>query len=195
MTDQKDRPETAEAAGPTTGDLLDLLRRERADFRNYQRRVADERAADAEGVRGRGLEPLFPLLDDLRRAFADVPPKLEDDPWAKGIAMLRSRLEATLAELGLEPVGTVGEPFDPTRHEAVYHESDPEADDQVVAAVIRPGYRLSGRLLRPAEVVVRGPLVEGGGGSTSGSASPPDDVRRPEPVRHGRPDDVPPTGG
>jgi molecular chaperone GrpE len=192
---QGNGPDTEVAAGPTTDDLLDLLRRERADFRNYQRRVADQRAADAEGVRGRMLEPIFPLLDDLGRAFADVPAHLEADPWARGIAMLRSRLDATLADLGLEPVGTAGEPFDPTRHEAVYHEPDPEADGQVVAVVLRPGYRLAGRLLRPAQVVVRGPLVEGGGGSASGPASPADDVRRPEPVRHGRPDDTPEAGG
>ncbi len=201
MTDpgQNDRPETDDAARPTTDDLLDMLRRERADFRNYQRRVADERAADAEGVRGRVLEPIFPLLDDLGRAFAEVPPALEDDPWAQGIAMLRSRLETTLAGLGLEPVGTVGEPFDPTRHEALHHEQDPAGSGQVVDLVIRPGYRLGGRLLRPAQVVVRGPLVEGagesGGASGSESITPSDDVRRPEPVRHGRPDDVPQPGG
>ena len=196
MTDprQNGRPESDEPVGPTSDDLLDLLRRERADFRNYQRRVADERAADAEGVRGRVLEPLFPLLDDLRRAFAEVPADLKDDPWAKGIAMLRSRLEATLAGLGLELVGMVGEPFDPTRHEAVHHEPDPAADGQVVALVIRPGYRLGGRLLRPAQVVVRGP-VEGRDGSEKGPTSPSDDVRQPEPARHGRPDDVPRAGG
>jgi molecular chaperone GrpE len=211
MTDQPrdDRPGTDEAPRPTTDELLDLLRRERADFRNYQRRVADARAADAEGVRGRVLEPLFPLLDDLRRAFADVPPELVDDPWAKGIALLRSRLDSTLAGLGLEPVGAVGEPFDPTRHDAIYHEPDPAADDQVVGLVIRPGYRLGGRLLRPAEVVVRGPVAERGGGPASGSTDessdssnessestkPSGDARRPEPVRHGRPDDVPQAGG
>jgi molecular chaperone GrpE len=196
MTDpgQNDRPDRDDAEGPTTDDLLDLLRRERADFRNYQRRVAEERASDAEGVRGRVLEPLFPLLDDLRRAFAEVPPDLEDDPWAKGIAMLRSRLDSTLAGLGLEPVGAVGEPFDPTRHDAVYHEPDPGADGQVVSLVIRPGYRLGGRLLRPAEVVVRGPLGEAAGNSETQSTAS-DDVRRPEPVPHGRPDDVPQGGG
>ncbi len=196
MTDpgQNDGRGTAEAAGPTTEKLLDLLRRERADFRNYQRRIAEERAADAEGVRGRVLEPLFPLLDELGRAFADVPPGLEDDPWARGIAMLRSRLEGTLAGLGLEPVGAVGEPFDPARHDAVHHEPHPEADDQAVAVVIRPGYRLGGRLLRPAQVVVRGP-VEGGGASTSESTDPPDDDRRPDPVQQQRPDDVPQAGG
>ena len=193
--DQHGRVETDDAAAPTSDELLDLLRRERADFRNYQRRIAEQRAADAEGVRGRVLEPIFPLLDDLGRAFAQVPPDLEDDPWAQGIAMLRSRLEATLAELGLEPVGTVGEPFDATRHDAVYHEPDPQADSQQVAQVIRPGYRLGGRLLRPAEVVVRGPLGAAAGGAESEPKSPSDDVRRPEPVRHGRPDDVPQGGG
>jgi molecular chaperone GrpE len=197
MTDaaQNGRSGADEAAGPSTEDLLDLLRRERADFRNYQRRVADERAADAEAVRGRVLEPIFPLLDDLERAFAEVPPDLEDHPWAKGVGMLRSRVESTLAGLGFEPVGTVGEPFDPARHEAVYHEPDPAADEQVVALVIRPGYRLSGRLLRPAAVVVRGPLAAGGDGSAPESTHPSDDVRRPEPVGHGRPDDVPQAGG
>ena len=199
MTDpgQNDRPETDEAAEPATDELLDQLRRERADFRNYQRRVTEERAADADRARGRVLEPIFPLLDDLGRAFADVPSDLEDDPWAKGIAMLRSRLESTLAGLGLEPFGTVGEPFDPTRHEAVYHEPDPAADDQVVALVIRPGYRLGERLLRPAEVVVRGPLGGAAGGSESESESTrsSDDVRRPEPVAYGRPDDVTQGGG
>lgn len=190
---QDDRPGTA--ARPRTDDLLDLLRRERADFRNYQRRVADERAADAEAVRGRVLEPIFPLLDDLGRAFADVPPGLGDDPWAQGIGMLRSRLEATLAGLGLEPVGTVGEPFDPARHEAVYHEQDPARDDQVVDLVIRPGYRLGGRLLRPAQVVVRGPLHVGGDGPGSQSTSPSDETPHPEPTRDRRPDDVPQAGG
>ena len=197
MTDpgRVDRPETDEAAGPTTDELLDLLRRERADFRNYQRRVADERAADAEGARGRMLEPIFPLLDDLGRAFAEVPPDLEDDPWARGIAMLRSRLESTLAGLGLERVGTVGEPFDPARHEAVHHEPDPTATGQDVAVVIRPGYRLGERLLRPAEVVVRGPLNKRAGAPEPDPSQASDGVRRPEPVTTGRPDDDQRAGG
>jgi molecular chaperone GrpE len=190
MTDpgQNGRSETDVAAGPNIDEVLDLLRRERADFRNFQRRVADERAADAEGIRGRLLEPLFPLLDDLGRAFADVPPDLKDDPWARGIAMLRARLDATLAGLGLESVGTVGEPFDPARHEAVHHEPDPAATGQDVALVIRPGYRLGGRLLRPAQVVVRGPVAESAVGSETRSGSQSDGVRRPRPAAPGRPD-------
>lgn len=197
MTDpgQGDRPETDETAGPTTDQLLDLLRRERADFRNYQRRVTDERATDSERARSQVLEPLFPLLDDLGRAFAEVPDGLKDDPWARGIAMLRSRLEGTLAGLGLEPVGTVGETFDPAFHEAVFHEPDPDAIDQRVALVIRPGYRVGERLLRPAEVVVRGPLGKQAGEPEPDPPHASDGVRRPEPVTTGRPDDDQRAGG
>jgi molecular chaperone GrpE len=195
---QNGQPEplqSPEAAEPTAGALLDLLRQERADFRNYQRRVTDERAADAERARGQVLEPLFPLLDDLGRAFADVPAGLVDDPWARGIAMLRSRLERTLAGLGLEPVGTVGETFDPALHEAVFHEPDPEGREQRVAQVIRPGYRVGERLLRPAEVVVRGPLGTRAGEPEPDPSNTSDGVRRPEPVTTGRPDDDQRAGG
>jgi len=197
MTDpgNEDRSETYDAVGPTTDELLDLLRRERADFRNYQRRIADERAADAESIRGKVLEPIFPLLDDLRRAFADVPPDLEDDPWARGIAMLRTRLEATLAGLGLELVGAVGEPFDPARHEAIYHEPDPTGAGPNVAVVIRPGYRLGERLLRPAEVVVSGPLGKRDGDPEAEPSHASDGVRQPEPVTTGHPNDDPQAGG
>ena len=196
--DQNGQPEpfeTPEAAEPTTEALLKLLRQERADFRNYQRRVTDERAADAERARGEVLEPLFPLLDDLGRAFAEVPAGLKDDPWAQGIAMLRSRLERTLAGLGLEPVGTVGDAFDPALHEAVFHEPDPEGVDQRVALVVRPGYRVGERLLRPAQVVVRGPLGNRASEPEPDPSDPSDGVLRPEPVATGRPDDDSRAGG
>ena len=196
--DERGQPEprgTPDAAEPTTNALLDLLRQERADFRNYQRRVTDERAADTERARGQVLEPLFPLLDDLVRAFAEVPASLEDDPWARGIAMLRSRLEATLAGLGLEPVGTVGEPFDPELHEAVFHEPDPEGIDQRVAQVIRPGYRVGARLLRPAQVVVKGPVGDRAGEPEPDPSTASDIVRPPEPVTTGPPDDHQRAGG
>jgi hypothetical protein len=118
-----------------------------------------------------------------------VPAGLEDDPWARGIAMLRSRLEETLAGLGLEPVGTVGETFDPALHEAVFHEPDPDGVDQRVAQVIRPGYRVGERLLRPAEVVVRGPLGNRAGEPEPDPSNASDGVRRPNRSRR----DVRPT--
>jgi molecular chaperone GrpE len=183
------RPDDGSGAigGPTQDELLGLLRQERADFQNYRRRIADERATDLERARGQALEPIFPLLDDLARAFANVPPDLATDPWAHGISLLNSRLLDTLQRLGLETVGKLGEPFDPTRHEAIVFEPDPRASGQTVAAVIRPGYRLGTRLLRPAEVVVRGPVGSTASAPEQDSSPPSDDGGQPEGVASGRP--------
>ncbi len=102
--------------------------------------------------------------------------------------MMRARLKETMARLGLETVGAIGELFDPTRHEAILYESDPEATDQTVSLVIRPGYRVDGRLLRPAEVVVRGPRPTPTTAAETDIDERPDDRRQRAPATPGRPD-------
>jgi molecular chaperone GrpE len=164
---------------PTQDELVDLLRQERADFRNYRQRVADERAAELERIRGGLLEPLLPVIDDLDRAFAAVPEHLTDDPWVRGIGFTRSKLGELQARLGLERVGAIGDRFDPTRHEALVYEPDPEASDATVGDVIRPGYAAGGRLLRPAQVVVRGPLLND---HRAADGDPPDTSPDDEPA-------------
>lgn len=153
-------PPTDERAGlPSSDELLSLLRQERADFRNYRQRVADERATELERLRDGLLEPLLPVIDDLDRALTETPGHLMDDPWVRGIGQTRSRLGELQDRLGLEAVGKVGERFDPTRHDAVVYEPDPDAAEAVLDQVIRPGYAAGGRLLRPAQVLVRGPVL------------------------------------
>jgi molecular chaperone GrpE len=152
-------PTDPSPALPSTEDLLALLRQERADFRNYRQRVAHERATESERLRGGLLAPLLPVIDDLDRALTEMPAHLLDDPWAQGIGQIRSRIGELQARFGLEAVGEVGERFDPTRHEAVVYEPDPDAAEAILGEVIRPGYAASGRLIRPAQVVVRGPLL------------------------------------
>lgn len=148
--------------GLSLDEALDLLKRERANFLNYRRRVDDERRTEASRVRGQALEPLLPLLEELDRAFGEVPADLKSHPWTQGIALVRRRLQEALEALGFESVGRPGEPFDPQVHEAVIYEPSSEATEQMVSEVIRPGYRLGDLLLQPAKVVVRGPeLVQG----------------------------------
>jgi molecular chaperone GrpE len=138
-------------------ELLELLRRERASFLNYKRRIEQERAADRERARGEVVLQLLPVLDELERALSQLPPDLEPHPWAQGVHLIHRRLSETLRDLGVKRIGTVGEAFDPTRHEAVLYEGPPDAADQRVGAVIRPGYQMGERLLRPAQVSVVGP--------------------------------------
>jgi molecular chaperone GrpE len=147
---------------PDVADLVELLRRERANFLNYKRRVEQERTQDRERARADMLVQLLPLLDDLDRALANRPRDLDNHPWAEGLSLIHHSMADLLRDLGVEPIGTVGEPFDPEIHEALFFESNPDSDEKRVGGVVRPGYRLGGRLLRPAQVSVIGPATESG---------------------------------
>src|SRR5262245_36395371 len=143
-----------EAARARADAYLDLAQRGQADLVNYRRRVEAERRADAQRARAEAVEALLPLLDDLDRALAHAPESLRENPWAKGIALVAGRLGGTLARLGVERVGRVGEPFDPTVHEALAAEPRAGVEPGHVAEVVRTGYRSGERLIRPAQVVV-----------------------------------------
>jgi molecular chaperone GrpE len=138
-------------------EVLDQLRRERADFLNYKRRVERERAHDREVTQSDLLRYLIPFLDDLDRALGLIPPELETHPWVRGTALSRGRLQSAFDEFGIERLGAEGEPFDPARHEALFFDTHPDATDQRIGSVIRPGYRVGDRLVRPAQVSVVGP--------------------------------------
>ena len=137
---------------------LHQLRRERADFLNYKHRVDRDRAKDRERERMELLRQLVPAIDDLDRAMDHTPPELVAHPWAQGISLARERFLEALRHVGVERVGSAGERFDPSVHEAVMYQEQPGATDQHVNSVLRPGYRLGQQLLRPAQVVVAGPI-------------------------------------
>lgn len=176
--------QSTDADKPSTDELVDLLRQERADFRNYRKRVHDDRDVEIERLRAGLVGVLLPIIDELDRALTDVPEHLANEPWVRGVVMSRTNLAHVQQELGLEQVGARGEPFDPSRHDAVIYEPDPEAAEATIAEVVRPGYETRGRLLRPAQVVVRGPLLRG----EPGAAEPSDAGGQRRPDRE-------PTGG
>lgn len=163
MTNPEQKPDrdgqsaTAPATEESASDLLDLLRRERADFLNYKRRVDRERADDRARLQMDMLRRLLPLLDELDRALVQAPSDLQTHPWAQGVTLSHQKLMAALRELGVERVGAEGEHFDPELHEAVFYNTQPDADAPRVTTVTRAGYRLGDQLLRPAQVGVAGP--------------------------------------
>jgi molecular chaperone GrpE len=148
--------QSEEAVDPTA-ECVAQLQRERADFLNYKRRVDRERADERERTRDETLRQLLPAIDDLDRALNQLPEDLRGHPWAEGVSLARQRFLDALRQAGVERVGSAGERFDPSVHEAVMYHEDPGASEQRVTTVLRPGYRLGSRLLRPAQVVVAGP--------------------------------------
>jgi molecular chaperone GrpE len=158
---------------------LDLAQRAQADFLNYKRRTTQELEQKIRDANGGLLTQLLPVIDDLQRALASVPPDLAEHSWPKGVELIGQKLEHILQLQGLERIGAEGDLFDPRVHEAVAYEEHPEYDEGQVAGVYRVGYRLNDRVLRPAQVVVaRGssrPPASAGGESRSvgeGTAHP-----------------------
>lgn len=126
------------------------LQRLSAEYANYRRRVERDRVAVVEVAQDRVLAALLPVLDDVDRAreHGDL------DGAFKAVA---EQLMAVLARNGLESFGAVGDPFDPTEHEAVMHSTSADVDGPTCVAVMRRGYRRGERVLRPAMVAVADP--------------------------------------
>lgn len=126
----------------------DRWKRSAAEFINYKRRVEQERSEFARSANGSLILAFLPVLDDLERALANVPADQAQSSWVEGARLVERKFRATLERQGVTPIPAVGEAFDPEVHEAV------GGAGQTVVQEYQRGYRLHGRTLRPAMVVV-----------------------------------------
>jgi molecular chaperone GrpE len=138
-------------------EYLDLLRRSQADFINYRRRVTQEQDENRASAQISVLQQILPVIDDLDRALAVVPPELANSPWVQGVMLASRRIDATLERLGVREIGKPGEPFNPRWMEALATEAKPGVPEGSILTVARPGFALGDRLIRPAQVIVAGP--------------------------------------
>lgn len=126
------------------------LQRVTAEYANYRKRVDRDRGAAAEQSTAAVLSALLPVLDDIDRAR-------EHGDLVGPFAAVAEALTATTGKLGLVVFGEKGDPFDPTRHEAVAHQTSADVTEPTCVEVMRRGYTLGERLLRPAMVAVADP--------------------------------------
>lgn len=132
----------------------DLLQRVQADFVNYKHRVEQEKEGQAKFAKADLILKLLPLLDDFRRAGKTMPEATANSDWAQGIKLIEKRLEALLEEEGVSKVDAEGKDFDPREHDAISYEESDEYEEGKVKAVLSDGYRLNGKVIRPAQVAV-----------------------------------------
>lgn len=135
-------------------EYLDLLQRLQADFTNYKRRMEREREQETKSASKDLILRLLPILDDFGRALESVPGEMAEDDWVKGMAIIERKLMATLEGEGLERLDAEGKEFDPWEHEAVLCQESSDHDEGKIKAVLRDGYKLHGRVIRPAQVIV-----------------------------------------
>ena len=131
-------------------DYLEALQRERAEFINYRNRAKKEK----DRFRQHGiidvLTALLPALDDIDR----IREHSEMDDSFKAVA---NKIDKAFEKFGVEKFGDKGEDFDPTKHDAILHKPDPNAEKETVDTVVEAGYRIGDRVIRAARVVVASP--------------------------------------
>ena len=135
------------------------LARRQADFENYRKRIERERSEAHDRVVGNVGRKLLPVLDNLSRAL-DAEKTVQSNEskefrhFLHGVELINRQLNDVLESLGISPIASVGERFDPHIHEAVVTEPSDEYEPDTVTEELARGYRIGDRLLRPAMVKV-----------------------------------------
>ncbi len=132
-------------------DLYDQLLRRTAEFDNFRRRSQKERSDLSEYAGMETVRELLPVLDDFERALKT---ESSDKEYVKGTELIYQRLFTTLKRIGLEPMESEGQKFDPHVHHAVEMVPSEELEDHTVLQELQRGYNFKGRMLRPAMVRV-----------------------------------------
>ena len=154
--------ETAPGGGPGDASRLaeerdqlrDRLLRTTAEFDNYRKRVERDRREMADRAAESLLLDLLPIVDDLERALAAEATSEGADPYRRGVEIILKQMLDLLARRGVKPLDALGADFDPHMHQAVASEPADGHRDGEVMEVLRKGYLLNERLLRPAMVKV-----------------------------------------
>jgi molecular chaperone GrpE len=155
-------PEVPVAAPPEAGNSVlerelaaskDRYLRLMADFENARKRLSREREETIRRANEELLNALLPVLDHLELALSS--PSLErETPFVKGVQMVADQFVAVLQKFDLKPVAALGTTFDPGQHEALTQMASATVPAGHVLQQLRRGWNLSGKLLRPAQVIV-----------------------------------------
>jgi molecular chaperone GrpE len=166
-------PPEGKPAGPAPEESLAAAKKEAAenynrylravaDLENFRKRTVREKDELRQYAATRVLEDLLPVLDNLALGLAAAKqPGAEMKPLVGGVEMVMAQLKAALANHGLVEIDPAGQPFDPHRHQAISHQPSAAVPAEHVLTVVRTGYALNGRLLRPASVIVSSGAAKG----------------------------------
>jgi molecular chaperone GrpE len=143
----------AEAARQEAAELRDHLQRLQAEFANYRKRVLREQTHAIEMAAEPLLRKLLEVLDEFELALMAAEQRPDFEKFHRGVELVYAKLFDTLRSEGLERIDAQGAPFDPERHEALMGTAGGDGEP-IVEDVLRQGYALRGRVIRPAGVRV-----------------------------------------
>ena len=139
------------AAQSQAAEYKDGWQRSVAEFQNYRRRLEAEKAETYQTAVGSIIKRYLPVLDDMERAMQARPAELA---WADGVELICRKLQSILEAEGLKRIEAEGHKFDPNFHEAIAQEPVEGVESGTVIGIVRNGYMLGERVIRPAMVRV-----------------------------------------
>ena len=132
-----------------------------ADLENFRKRTLREKDELRQFAASGLMEDVIPILDNLSLGLAAAKQQTDVKAIVNGVNLVLEQFKTTLARHGLKEVKPDGQRFDPNFHECISHQPSGDVAEEHVMQVVRPGYTLNGRLLRPASVIVSsGPAKE-----------------------------------
>ncbi len=155
VTDESEvEPSAAEDTSATEPDYKAQWLRAMADYRNLQRETESQKTAWAQFAAADLVTQLLPVLNNFSAAISHVPSEQQKEPWVIGIFHIQRQLLDILKAAGVEPIATVGQPFNPEMHEAVGQQPSDDVSEDVIITEVQPGYTLNGKVIAPAKVIV-----------------------------------------
>ena len=144
-----------EQAQQEVAENLDTAQRAQAEMVNFRRRTDEDRIANAKYANSRLIANILPVLEELDLAISPTESSREiNDSFLEGIKLIQRKLTGVLESEGVAAIEAVGLMFNPMEHEAVGTEESSEVEPGYITQILRPGFRLHDRVIRPAQVMV-----------------------------------------
>ncbi len=135
-------------------EYLDGWQRSRAEFANYKKRVERDQSLVAQKATANVIKHFLEVMDDLELALKNRPQEGEGASWADGVELVYRKFSSVLETERVTPMEAEGQYFDPTLHEAITNEDNPDYESGQIIEVLKRGYFIGDRVLRPATVRV-----------------------------------------
>jgi len=133
---------------------LDGWQRARAEFANYKKRIEREKSQMRQNAAAEIIMRFLDAVDDLERALKNRPQEGDGAEWAAGVDLIYRKFLAIMEAEGVTLMPADGQFFDPNQHEAISHEDNDKFESGQIIEVVKPGYLIGDRVLRPALVRV-----------------------------------------
>ena len=168
MNKQKDKELSYEELFKKSDEYLNGWKRALADYHNLERETEKKKSEWLKMANEDLLFELLPIYDHLKLAWAHIPAEQKKTDWVVGIEHIKNQMKKFLETQGIEEIQTIGQKFDPTLHEAVEHkdaesaentstdagQGDTESHNEIIKKEIRAGYKLNGKVIQAAKVIV-----------------------------------------